>query len=1056
MKQKPIKPIPLFKYGIKKALLIISLVMIALMISPVKMNAAGPDSNSGSIPQQVTVTGIIKDENGQPMPGVNIVVEGTSLGSISDITGKYTISVSNSNAVLKFSFIGYADLKVPVAGKTKLDISLEPSASELDEVIVVGYGSQKKKDVTSAIAIVDAKQLKQAPVANITNSLQGLTPGIEVQSNQGRPGELPNIRVRGVSSTSSSTEPLYVIDGIPQDNAYVNPSDVESMQILKDAASSAIYGSRGANGVILITTKSGKTGTPKVSYSGYYGVEKAWKTLDLLNIQQWAEMVTESNTNAGSSVPSLAVDIMKHINTGSDYTVYDGTVTDWQKEIFQTGAITENNLSVSGGTQSGNYFFSVGQYYQDGIIIDTPYKRYTMRMNSDWHSDKFKFGENISFQYSKNEAEDANQGRSVLESTIKITPNIPVYNSDPKYMPGGFSGFDTEIVGHDAENPVGSMLRRSDMNYNKRFMSSFFGERQLYKDLNFRSTFGINSMEYNNRTLQLQTNMTPKAYNSTTLSEQSSWTYNWVWENMMTYHKIFGDHDLTAMGAYTSEYSKYHTATASGNTIQSEDTDVLSMIEAGQGVSGSENETSRISYLGRVMYNYKGRYMFTGNIRRDGSSKFAAGNKWGSFPSASFAWRISDESFMKSIPALSNLKFRTSYGVVGNDAPINAYSYISGLTSGQNYTFGGSKYVGVSVRSFNNPEIKWEEGKQFDVGIDIGLFKGALEATVEYYNKHTSDMIVAISLPYSVGTTSSINKNVGSMYNEGFEFSATHRGKIRDFNYSLTANLATQYNEVLGLYGTSITAGSTEYGSATLTAVGHSVGEFYGYKTVGMFQNTTDVTEYKNTAGVTIQPKAAPGDIKFADLNDDGAITSADRDYIGSPLPKFTYSLTATAQYKGFDLSIFFQGVEGNKIFAELVAWTQGMNTNFNMGTDCLKRWQKEGDITDVPRAIRNDPSGNIKNVSDRYIKDGSYLRLKNVSLGYTLPKRAVDFMKISNLRVYLTGRNLLTFTKYPYYDPEIGSNAQGTGGSTNTSRGIDNGYYPQARTMIMGVQVDF
>jgi TonB-dependent starch-binding outer membrane protein SusC len=748
---------------------------------------------------------------------------------------------------------------------------------------------------------------------------------------------------------------------------------------------------------------------------------------------------------------------MNHKNNGTAYTVYDGTVTDWQKEIFQTGVISEHNVDVSGGTQSGNYFFSVGEYNQQGIIIDTPYKRYTLRMNSNWHTNKFKFGENISFLYDQNEAEESNQGRSVIESTIKITQNIPVYTSDPQYLPGGFSGFNTTIVGHDAENPVGSLLRQTNMNYNKRFMANFYGEYQLHKDLTFRSTFGINSTEYQNRNLTLETNMTPKNYSSTTLSETASWTYNWVWENMLTYHKIFGDHDLTAMGAYTSEYSKYHSMTGSGNTIQTETNDILSMLEAGYAVSGGENETSRISYLGRIMYTYKGKYMFTGNVRRDGSSKFNTGNKWGNFPSASLAWRASDEPFMKGISALSNLKVRTSFGLVGNDAPISAYSYVSGLTSAQNYAFSGSKATGVSVRGFNNPDIKWEQVKQFDAGLDIGLFKGTVEATVDYFDKRTEDMIVGVSLPYSAGTTSSINKNVGSMLNRGFEFSATHRGNVKDFNYSVSANLTTVHNEVLGLYGSPIDAGAVEFGNnATRTQVGHAVGEFYGYKTLGLFQSLTEVAAYKNSKGVVIQPNAKPGDIKFADLDDSGAISATDRDFIGSPLPKFTYSLTATAQYKNFDLSIFFQGVEGNKIYAELVVWTQGMHTNFNMGTDALDRWTPTHTNTNIPRAVRNDPNNNIKYASDRYIKDGSYLRLKNVSLGYTLPKSATNYMKISNLRVYVTGRNLLTFTKYPYYDPEIGSNAVGAGGSTNTSRGIDNGYYPQARTLIMGVQLDF
>jgi len=422
----------------------------------------------------------------------------------------------------------------------------------LEEVVVVGYGTQRRKDVTSAIAVVNAASLKSSPVANVTNALQGISPGIEVQSNQGRPGEMPNVRIRGVSSTNN-TEPLYVIDGVPMDAANVISSDVESMQVLKDAASCAIYGSRGANGVIIITTKSGKSGAPKVSYSGYYGYEKAWKQLKLLDIHQWAQLVTENNAAGGTTPPSLATDIVNHDNTGAPYTIYDGTVTDWQKEVFQTGAIREQNVDVSGGSDFGNYFFSVNDFKQDGIIIDTKYKRYSARMNSNWHTKKFKFGENISFRYFQNEDEDANGGRATIEEMIKITPNIPVLN--PNVL-GGYSGYNSTQVGHDASNPVGSLMRRTAINYNKLFTSDVYGEYDIFKDLVFRTTFGFTSNDFQKRDLTLKSAMDPKAYPTTTLVERSDWNWSWVLENRLTYHKAINDHDITLMGAYTSEASK--------------------------------------------------------------------------------------------------------------------------------------------------------------------------------------------------------------------------------------------------------------------------------------------------------------------------------------------------------------------------------------------------------------------------------------------------------------------------------------------------------------------
>ncbi len=982
--------------------------------------------------------------------GASIRVKGTTVGTVTDLNGDYTINAT-PDATLVISYVGFLTTEILVGDKTIIDVSMEEDVQKLDEVVVVGYGTQKKKDLTSAIAIVDADALSKAPVSDITSALQGLTAGVEVQGNQGRPGELPTIRIRGVGSTNN-TDPLYVVDGIPMDNAYINPSDVASMQVLKDAASSAIYGSRGANGVVIITTKSGKAGTPKVRYHGYYGWETPWKTLDLLNMDQWAVMVNEINVNGNMPVPSLATQILA--NGGH----YDGPQTDWQKEVFQTGAIYEQNLDISGGTNNGNYFFSLNQYGQDGIMIFTPFKRYSVRMNSNWQTGRFKFGENITFIYNQSRAEATQGGRTIQEHMVKITPNVQVYNPS---MLGGYSGYNNTEVGHDAGNPVGILDRAKDMRYNKRFMGNVYGEVELYKGLTFRTTFGLSSMEYQNRNFVLKTTMPPQSYGATTLSESSSWRYSWTLENMATYHHVFGnDHDLTVMAGYTAEYSKYHAFNGSGSTIQSEVNDVLGKVESGFAVGGSENEVSRASVLGRINYAFKGRYLLTANIRNDGSSKFGPGHKYGTFPSASAAWRVSDEAFMKDISWLSNLKLRASYGVVGNDAPVGAYSYVQGLSTGTNYVFnGGTRLNGVTLSSFNDPNITWETVKQTDIGVDVGLFRGTLEVSVDYFDKRTEDMLISVPLASSVGAGrfAAITRNMGSILNRGFEFSATYRKYQGDFQYSVTANLTTLHNEVLDMYDSPIMAGTVEGDQqVTRTDKGHPIGSFYGYKTLGLFQSQAEIDNYKNSKGVVIQPKAQPGDIKFADLDDSGSIDSGDRDYMGSPIPTLTYGVTFNFAYKGFDLSMFFQGVYGNKIYAEMVYWTQGMHNNFNLSTDALNRWTPTNTDTDIPRAVRNDPNGNISKASDRFIKDGTYLRLKNVTLGYSIPQKWAQTIKIESLRVYFTGRNLLTFTKYPYYDPEIGSGALGAGGSSNTSRGIDNGYYPQARTVIFGIQVGF
>ena len=1006
-----------------------------------------------ALAQQVSVSGKITDSSGQPLPGVTVVILGTTQGTVSNIDGNFTLPNVPSNANLRASFIGMVTQEVAVNGRTTINLRLEQDAIGLDEVIAIGYGTQRKRDLTSAITVVSASDMAKAPVADVGMALQGIAPGISVTNT--RSGE-PDVTIRGLGSTSGATRPLYVIDGVPQEGSYVNTADIETMQVLKDAASTAIYGSRGANGVIIITTKKGKSeraGEPRVSLNSYYGVEKAWKQLDMLNTEQWAQLVYDAAMATNGATPPSA--LAKYIveDQKGRYTAPDNN---WQDAIFQTGMITENILNVSGGTDAGNYFFSAGQYYQDGIIIATPFKRYSVRMNSSWRKGNFSFGENISFNYQERRNEPTVDGRAANQVALKLTPNIPVY--DPSTPDGYAAGADYRhkdypyAPGHDGYNPVAYLNRTKNMNYNRRFMANAYGEYKIMDGLTFRSTFGLTSVEMDSRNLALKTPSQGRMTN-TTLTENNRWTYNWTWEQMLTWTKKFGDHDFNVMGAYTSDFFKMHNASATGWGIQTDANNVLGMTESNYSVDGGEREESRISYLGRVMYNYKGKYMLTANIRRDGSSKFGAGNKWGTFPSASAAWRVNDEPFMDNFNAstkLSNQKLRASYGVVGNDGPINAYSYLSGLSQ-QYYNNGSVALTGVTVTSFNNANIKWETSEMLDLGIDLGFLRDALTFEVDWYNKKTKDMLVGIVPPGSSGSTTSINQNVGSILNRGWEISSTYRKNSGDFGYSLTANFATNYNEVLDLYGTVITAGGTEYGNVTRTEKGHAIGSFYGYKTNGLWQANEETEAAKFGA--------KPGDVKFVDLNGDGRITTAgDYTYIGDPAPKFTYGLNASINYKNFDFSIFFQGVQGNDIFAAIMIWTEGMQHTWGASTDALNRWTPSNTNTNVPRAIVGDPNGNISNISDRYIKDGSYLRIKNATLGYTLPKAWTDYVKLSNVRVYTTGRNLLTFTNYPYYDPEIGSGATGVGATstTSTARGIDPGYYPQARTIIMGIQIDF
>jgi TonB-linked SusC/RagA family outer membrane protein len=642
---------------------------------------------------------------------------------------------------------------------------------------------------------------------------------------------------------------------------------------------------------------------------------------------------------------------------------------------------------------------------------------------------------------------------------------------DVTQQPGGYANFNwtnpdysPALSGHDAGNVVAYLERVKNMNYSKRFMASAYGEYQIMAGLTFRSTFGITSSDSEGRNFTLATQ--GQRLSNTTLNENHSWTYNWNWDQTLTYSKQIGKHDFSLMGTYSSEYSKNHNFSAGGQTIQTEIHDVLGKVESNFSVGGGETEQSRLSYLGRLTYSYAGKYILVANIRRDGSSKFNEGNKWGTFPSASVAWNISEESFMDGIKErarLSRMKLRGSFGVVGNDLPIGAYSYVPAL-SASNYNTGTAGLVGQTVSNLTkNPNLKWEKSEQLDLGAELGFFKSALSVEVDYYNKKTLDMLVNVPIPGSSGSSGAITQNVGSILNRGWEFQATYRKATGDFHYSIGANLTTNYNEVLDLVGTNIPAGGSEFAtSSTRTEAGYPIGMFYGYKTMGLFQTQAEIDAYVDMNGAKMQPNAAPGDIKFykkpnAEGNLVGVIGANDMVYIGDPNPDFTYGINLSADYKGLDLTVFFQGIQGNDLEGILLAWTEGMHNNFNLGKNALNRWTPTNTNTTVPRAVRGDPNKNT-NISDRYMYDGSYLRLKNLTLGYTLPQAWVNYVKLSKVRVYATGRNLLTLTSYPFYDPEIGSGYVGlsSSGNSSTARGIDNGYYPQARSLIMGIQIDF
>ena len=995
--------------------------------------------------QERAVSGTVTADDEGSIPGANILVKGTTIGTVTDIEGNYRLTVPDDAAVLVFSAVGYTTEEVTVGSQSTIDVLMAPDVRSLSEVVVVGYGTQKKKDLTSAISSIDAEEIARMPVANWDNALQGISPGVEIQNNQGRPGAGSTIRIRGVGSIGD-TDPLIVVDGVPVGSDAVIPTDVASVEVLKDAAAAAIYGSRGANGVVLITTKSGQVGAPKVTLDSYVGIEEPWKQLDLLNARQWAELVTENNTNAGGAVPLRAQQIL------SGDPAYDGRDTDWQDALFQQGLIQQHNLSVSGGSETGNYYISAGFFDQQGILIETPYKRYNIRVNSEWTKGRFSFGENIAFRYENNREEAFGGGRSLIEATIKETGPVPIYDETNL---GGFGGPDA-IDGHDANNPIGLAHRINSQNFNRLLAGSVWGQYEFIEGLTYKLNLGFNNADNSNERLILKTDLGPKSLNQTELSQEHRWNTGLILENTLNFQRQLGKHNLGVLAGITAERYESRFFRAQGTGLQGEELSVLDLIEDQFQIAGNDRQNRLYSLLGRVTYSYNDRYLLTANVRRDGSSRFGEEFRYGIFPSVSAGWRLSEEPFMEFWDGLDNLKVRASYGTLGNQN-IGDYRYSDYIRIGANYNWDGERYVGAVPRRFGNPDIKWETVRQFDLGVDLDLFSGAFSFTADYYVKETEDMLVEVPIPATSGSLEEVVLNSGSVRNRGFEFMATYRKNVGDFQFDVSANLATLDNEVLSLAteGSNITQGNVEFGSATRTEAGHPIGSFYGLITDGIFRSQAELDAYTNDEGNPIQPLAAPGDIRFVDLNGDGAINADDRDFIGSPIPDLLYGFTFNAAWRGLDASIFFQGSEGNDVYAELIAWTEGMHNNFNAGTAVLDRWTPQNTDATIPRAIRNDPNGNIAQVSDRYIKDGSYLRLKNVVLGYTLPQKLLEPIGIGSVRFYLTGRNILTFTDYPFYDPEIGSGAIGTGNNNeNTARGIDNGYYPQARTYIVGLQV--
>jgi TonB-linked SusC/RagA family outer membrane protein len=1007
------------------------------------------------------VTGRVTNENGEPMAGVSVLVKGTAKGTTTNAMGVFSIS-AEPGETLEFSFVGFQDGSVKVGRDgAGINFQLHPKSSTIEEIVVIGYGTQKRTSVTGAVSTVSGSTIKELPVVSVQQALQGRVAGLSV-TNNGSPGTEPLVSIRGISSISFASSPLYVIDGFPGgDLSTIDTRDIESVDVLKDASAAAIYGSRATNGVIMITTKKGRRdGKINVSLDSYYGTQVVTKRLSLLNTTQFEAYSLAYN---GALVPRLtAPTINQPIYAGTTQT-YGQTNTDWQDAYFKRGAMTQHNVGLSGGDEKNRFYVSAGYLDQLGIAPHVGYRRYNFRLNSDHIIGKvFTFGENLYLAYGDQAYDNNETGqRTNLVNVIKMMPHIPVY--DPTTS-DGFRGVNSVLDGGDPTNPVEDATVKNPGNRTtlKLFGTSYL-EVAFTRWLKFRSTFGIdysNGLDYrfspifnDGGTVAGSSAATATITNNRALSTVQLYT------EQLSFDRTFGSHHINAIAVYEYMGQTIHNENANGSQLSN----TLTTLNNAQNIAVQTLVTHNaiLSYVGRVSYDFQGKYLLSAAIRRDGLSTWAPGNKYGTFPSGSIGWRVDQEKFMKDQTTISELKVRAGYGVTGNNGwnlgqspwlvSVNAnsayYPFDNSLTSGP----------ASSIPGLGNTSLYWEKTKQINIGLDMGLLNNKITLSAEYYQRRTDGLILNVPIPPSTGyLNSTVIQNVAGLQNNGVELQLGYNQRHGDFKWNASGNISFVMNKVVTLAPTvqNIEAGSdadlTAGYNVTHTAVGHPIQSFYGWQTEGIFQDSADIKKHATqTAGT------GPGDIKFKDLNGDGVIDLNDRTYLGSYIPKFSYAFNLGASYRNFDASVFFQGVQGNKIFNALRVATEGMTRFFNAGTQVLNAWTPAHTNTIIPRAESGDPNQNAR-PSNRFIEDGSYLRLKNVMLGYSIPGKTLETVGhglVKSFRIYISAQNLLTFTKYTGYDPEVGNLSPS---ASNLTNGIDYASYPQPHAYQVGIQANF
>ena len=1032
--------------------------------------------------QDIQIKGVVvSGGDNLPLPGVNVVVKGTSIGTITDLDGQFSFAVP-AKSMLSITYIGYKPLEVAADGSKLMNITLQEDTETLDEVVVVGYGVQKKSVVTAAISRVTAEDLNNTTPSRIEDALKGKVSGVQITQSSGQPGADSKVRIRGVGTVNNS-EPLYIVDGMPVDGGinYLNPTDIQSVEILKDAASAAIYGARAANGVILVTTKSGVSGKTNITYDFTYGLQNPWKKRSVLNATEYMTLMNEVAVNDGNAPKYLPEQIASA-----------GKGTYWQDETFNYDApVQSHQVSVNGGSEKIVYFLSLGYFDQEGIVGGnygkSNYNRWSLRTNSTYNVfetkdrsflNKMRVGVNISYARAKSSGIETNsEYGSILGSALAFDPTVPVYAANPESVLASYPNAVKDKNGkvysipaggfQEIANPVGMLNAPTSSTLNEdKFVASFWGELDLYEGLKFKSSYGADLAFWGNDGYTFPYFLATQGKNITQSSVFSNMHRGFTWqvENTLTYTKTFDDkHNLTVLlgqsakeytlrELYGDDYDLLETNPDKAN-INSAIADRDEERVAG-GTGGFSNQTLA-SYFGRIDYNFDERYMIQATVRRDGSSNFGPNHKWAVFPSVSLGWNVTNEAFMDSRPDwFSNLKLRASWGKNGNER-IGQFRYTSLMDGGQNYYFGSGDNAkmqyGSSPSKIANPNVKWEESEQLDLGFESRFFNNSLTFGFDYFKKKTNGMLMDQPIPAYVGKGAPI-ANAGDMQNWGLEFESTYKLKINDFSFNVGANASYLNNKLIKLGNAS---GEAIYADAGASGVGSYVkgrnGEvypyFYGCKTGGILQNQQQADEYNSKYG----EKAQPGDVIFLDIageksnTPDGKITDADKTKIGKGMPDWTFGLSLGADWKGFDLNLFFQGTAGNDVFDFS---QRGDIQAMNRPSWMLDRWIGEGTSNKIPRMTAVNPNRNWRS-SDLYIKDGSYVRLKTIQLGYSLPTSLLEKASLQRLRLFVTAENLFTFTSYDGFDPEIAA-----GDYFNI--GVDKGIYPQSRTISVGANLTF